>query len=139
MEEPYGSRIASQQFTSSILLSLKDECAGVILKIVRFLDRHFCVAEYAVLRQAAILSGEGSEKVQDLLLLDVTPLSLGLETAGGVMVRIIMPITHEHEMQCSLLVFLHMQDSPVVVLADSHKTFLLASIRKGSAIVASSS
>ena len=37
----------------------------------------------------AILTGEGSSQVQDLLLLDVTSLSMGLETAGGVMTKLI--------------------------------------------------
>ncbi|KAJ6799639.1 putative heat shock cognate 70 kDa protein 2 [Iris pallida] len=44
---------------------------------------------YGAAVQEAILSGEGNEKVQDLLLLDVTPLFLGLETARGVMTVLI--------------------------------------------------
>ncbi|CAF1264539.1 unnamed protein product [Didymodactylos carnosus] len=35
--------------------------------------------------QAAPLTGDKSEKIEETLLLDITPLSLGIETAGGVM------------------------------------------------------
>ena len=39
--------------------------------------------------QCAILTGQGSSKTNELLLLDVAPLSLGIETSGGVMTKII--------------------------------------------------
>ena len=44
---------------------------------------------YGASVQAAILSGVDNNNVQNLLLLDVAPVSLGIETAGGVMTKIV--------------------------------------------------
>nr|WKN50860.1 heat shock protein 70.5 [Callosobruchus chinensis] len=44
---------------------------------------------YGAAVQAAVLTGSTDSKIQDVLLVDVAPLSLGIETAGGVMTKII--------------------------------------------------
>ena len=44
---------------------------------------------YGATAQAAILSGDTSDRTSEILLLDVAPLSLGIKTAGGVMTPLI--------------------------------------------------
>ena len=44
---------------------------------------------YGAAVQGGILGGQATEETKDILFIDVTPLSLGIETVGGVMTSII--------------------------------------------------
>ena len=67
--------------------------------------------------QAAILGGEQDRQVTDLLLLDVTPLSLGIAVQGGLMAKVVkrnstIPVLQEKEFTtCARLPALHLHVS----------------------------
>lgn len=75
-----SSRIPKIQQLLSEFFNGKELCKSV--------NPDECVA-YGATVQAAILAGIQSSQTKDILLLDVTPLSLGIETAGNVMTVLI--------------------------------------------------
>ena len=75
-----SSRIPRVQQLLQDFFNGKQPCRGV--------DPDEAVA-YGAAVQAAIIKGDTSEAVKDILLLDVSPLSLGIETAGEIMTVLI--------------------------------------------------
>merc|ERR1712070_561968 len=76
-----STRIPKVQSMLSDFFNGKEPCKNI--------NPDEAVAFGATVQAAILTTGGTSEKLNDLLLLDVTPLSLGLETAGGVMTKLI--------------------------------------------------
>ncbi|PHU16081.1 Heat shock cognate 70 kDa protein 1 [Capsicum chinense] len=75
-------------FPSIVIIELSSRTFSMERSFARAYNPDEAIAHGAAV-QAVILSGEGNEMVQDLLLLDLTPVSFGLETAGGVITVLI--------------------------------------------------
>lgn len=71
-----SSRILKLQLLLKDLLNEKEFCKNINLDET---------VAYGAAVQAVILSGQGSEKIHDLAIVEVTPLSLGIQVEGEVM------------------------------------------------------
>jgi len=97
---------------------------------------------YGAAVEAGILSGEAGEEISDVLLIDVTPLTLGIETAGDVVSPVlsrgsVIPATKTQTFATSMddqpMVNFNVFEGERVLTRDNHQlgTFTLNNIRKG--------
>ena len=89
----YGAAVQVDELLSMIVLRGMEMCEmAPCIKLYEYSVDHewkALIIKHDPYAQAAILTGDTSEVINDLLLLDVAPLSMGIETAGGVMTSLI--------------------------------------------------
>merc|ERR1712060_806358 len=76
---------------------------------------------YGAAVQAAILTGDTSSEVADLVLLDVAPLSLGIETEGSVMSCLIKRKTTIPTKKNQSVIGIQVYEGERVMTKDNHK------------------
>jgi len=90
------AKVPKEQVNEVVLIGGSTRIPQVQSIIEKYFSKEACrsinadeAVAYGAAVQAALISGERSGDLKDIVLVDVTPLSLGLETAGGVMTKLV--------------------------------------------------